>query len=636
MADILELEVKSNIGTVTKDTKDYKKSLEQVNEEIDLQNKFIIAQEKELIKLKAQQDSIAKGAWVAGMDKLNDKIKLTTKELKLEKNALKGLKQEQKEAVSAVKKFTQAQTESNKASEGSVGAMSLMGVSINGLKSSFSKVIPTIKAMFGSVKAGLISTGIGAFVVIVGSLFAFFTKTKRGAEMLEVAMAAVGVIMKQIEKVFAISGEAMVKAFEDPQQAVEDLWELMKELLINRMEGFVNIFSSQMKIVEAALNLDWDMAKEGALEYGQALIQMSTGLDAEMQQDIADGVKDFVDETKKAVDVSNRLTAAQQRLRDEERKFNKVRAQTRQEIEKARLDALDESKTSEERLAALKKANDLELETTAKTIEMQEKKIALQKTEMRFSDDMAADLDALSTLETELIDLQTRSFKTQKKLARDMESLTNEIWDDKIAKNNAFNEESQRLLEEDAAAKKKAAEDEIALAETVEKSKSKVRDAGLKNISSGIKLAQSLAGDNKKLQAGLLIAESASGIAKTVIATQAANALVTAKYAAIPGGIALAAAEKTMNNIGAGIAIAANMAATKKGLSALGGGGAPSGANPGGGAGGGEGTPAPQMMSGSFDISGAEAPEPIKAFVLTDEMSNSQNQLANIRRRATI
>ena len=47
-------------------------------------------------------------------------------------------------------------------------------------------------------------------------------------------------------------------------------------------------------------------------------------------------------------------------------------------------------------------------------------------------------------------------------------------------------------------------------------------------------------------------------------------------------------------------------------------------------------TPAPQMMSGNFDISGGVAPEPIKAFVLTDEMSNSQNQFANIRRRATI
>ena len=47
-------------------------------------------------------------------------------------------------------------------------------------------------------------------------------------------------------------------------------------------------------------------------------------------------------------------------------------------------------------------------------------------------------------------------------------------------------------------------------------------------------------------------------------------------------------------------------------------------------------TPAPQMMSGAFDISGGVAPEPLEAYVLTDSMTNSQNQLANIRRRATI
>ena len=58
----------------------------------------------------------------------------------------------------------------------------------------------------------------------------------------------------------------------------------------------------------------------------------------------------------------------------------------------------------------------------------------------------------------------------------------------------------------------------------------------------------------------------------------------------------------------------------------------------GGGGGGGSAAapPAPQMMSGAFDISGGVAPEATKAYVVTDEMSNSQNQLANIRRRATI
>jgi hypothetical protein len=47
-------------------------------------------------------------------------------------------------------------------------------------------------------------------------------------------------------------------------------------------------------------------------------------------------------------------------------------------------------------------------------------------------------------------------------------------------------------------------------------------------------------------------------------------------------------------------------------------------------------TPAPQMMSGAFQLGGGVKPEPIKAFVITDELSNSQSQLANIRRRATI
>ena len=62
---------------------------------------------------------------------------------------------------------------------------------------------------------------------------------------------------------------------------------------------------------------------------------------------------------------------------------------------------------------------------------------------------------------------------------------------------------------------------------------------------------------------------------------------------------------------------------------------------PSGGGGGGGGIsapapPAPQMMSGAFELSGGVEPEPTKAYVVTDEMTSSQNQLANIRRRATI
>ena len=108
MAEELVMTVKSNIKTVTKDTQDWGKTLDNVNESLTIQNKVITDLEKDLIKLKAKQDAIPKGAWVAGMDKLNDDIKRTSSELKLEKNALKDLNNQQKEATTEVKKSTVA------------------------------------------------------------------------------------------------------------------------------------------------------------------------------------------------------------------------------------------------------------------------------------------------------------------------------------------------------------------------------------------------------------------------------------------------------------------------------------------------------------------------------------------------
>jgi hypothetical protein len=64
---------------------------------------------------------------------------------------------------------------------------------------------------------------------------------------------------------------------------------------------------------------------------------------------------------------------------------------------------------------------------------------------------------------------------------------------------------------------------------------------------------------------------------------------------------------------------------------------------PGGGGGGGGGNmgvesqaPAPEMLSGQFTLGGGQAPEPVQAYVVSDDITNNQNKLANIRRRATI
>ena len=42
------------------------------------------------------------------------------------------------------------------------------------------------------------------------------------------------------------------------------------------------------------------------------------------------------------------------------------------------------------------------------------------------------------------------------------------------------------------------------------------------------------------------------------------------------------------------------------------------------------------MMSGAFELSGGQEIEPVQAYVVSDSITDSQNGLAIIRRRATI
>ena len=512
---------------------------------------------------------------------------------------------------------------SNAASE-----FKVMGVSLNGVKRGFASAAVTAKGMFGSIKAGLISSGIGAFLVIIGSLISYFKNTKRGAEMLERAMAGLGAVVSVVTDLFSSVGETMVNAFTDPKQAIADLWEFIKTNLMNRLTGMVDGFKAAGKLIQAAISLDWEGVKEGAEEYGQALIQVGTGMDVEQQKAFIQGIKDIGTEMNNEAAAAMRLKGMLQQLKDEEREFSKVRAQTRQDIQKARLDALDESKTAEERLAAVQKANDLELKTTEDVLEMQRRKIEVQKETMDLSENMAEDLDELAALEVGLIDLQTASFQTQKRLATEMETLTNEI----AANDKARAKEKQDQI----AAEIKATEDlydlQIAQADALglqfEKfAKKEIDDAeAVKKAKIGIaknslNLITAIAGEGSKIGKATAVASATiSGVEGVQNAfTTAQKSPLTALMPAYPF-------------IQAGLAGAFSAIQIQKILS-----GSPSvGGGGGGGASAAPSTPAPQMMSGAFELSGGVAPDPVQAFVVTDEMTNSQNQLANIRRRATI
>ena len=181
---------------------------------------------------------------------------------------------------------------------------------------------------------------------------------------------------------------------------------------------------------------------------------------------------------------------------------------------------------------------------------------------------------------------------------------------------------------------KEAAEKEIATAKSVSDAKIAIQQQSLDVASQGIDLIKTLFEKSKGVQKAALIAESAIGIAKMIISTKAANAATTLKYAAIPGGLAFASAEIALNNVSTGIGIAANIAATAKGLKALGGGSAGGGGNEGGGT-------TPTMSAPQFNVVGQSGvnqlaslnQQPIQAYVVSGQVTSQQaldrNRLAN-------
>lgn len=153
-----------------------------------------------------------------------------------------------------------------------------------------------------------------------------------------------------------------------------------------------------------------------------------------------------------------------------------------------------------------------------------------------------------------------------------------------------------------------------------------------------------LAGENRFLQAIALIGESAAGIAKIIVSTKAANAAARLKYALIPGGQALAAAEIAANNFSAKVGIAANVANTASAVSKL---KAPV-STPSAIGLGAEPAPAAAPQAPQFNVIGATGQnqlaaaiaaaqqQPVRAYVVSNEVTTAQSLDRNIVAEASL
>ena len=290
-----------------------------------------------------------------------------------------------------------------------------------------------------TMKGAMIATGVGALVVLVGSLVAYFTSTKKGAEMLEVATASLGIVMGKLTDTLSSLGGFLVSAFQDPQEAIaslngmmEDVWNWFVSIGTYIKESFIlNILVLQRSLKKAAIAAkeffggdasemkaelaEIESAISSTMEELEKAAAEVTGPLVDMYGAVVDGVKKLVDETTKAVTAQNALTKASQDLRQAERDLIVDEAKKLAIIAEQEVISKDITKSFADRIAANKKAQEAEASVHAQRVANAKETLRIHQEEMGLTESLEEDYQREAELIAAVTNLDTQSAKLKKK-----------------------------------------------------------------------------------------------------------------------------------------------------------------------------------------------------------------------------
>jgi hypothetical protein len=408
MAVIKEYEMKISV-------KDAKFNVEELNKSLDAQSDLVQELTDNVSDYERELDKLDKKDTnrIAQTKKL---IEVTKRQLKEEKDGIKQIKTERIQANKVLKDATKNQADYS----GVLGFVDKkLGGAISGIQG-FTKGLMGATKGAQLLKIGLIATGLGAFVVLLGSLTAAFTRSEKGQEMMQKGLAAIGAITDVLLDRLAGLGEAIIEAVTSPVKA-------MKE------------FSAKFTV----FMLDpWGGLKKAVTGAKDVLVEI-------------------VEETNKEIETIGKATKARIKAHHIERDLLTERAEADREVSELRLKAEDREKYSAaQRVSLLRKAQKIEEEITAKEIKAKQLLIDAQAIEIANGDTTIEAKDKLAQLQADLIKLDTKKLRSQRLLQTQITTALNE---EKAAK-----EAAQKVIDDEIAAEEKRVADAILLEKQVE------------------------------------------------------------------------------------------------------------------------------------------------------------------------
>ena len=342
------------------------------------------------------------------------------------------LKVENGEAVLAVDELNKALKDTNKQTDNlnetvEAGTESLDKFTKGGVSAmkSLYKGAQTAIASMTTLKGAIISTGIGALVVVVASLAAYFTQTERGGDKLNVIMGAMGAVIGKLTDVIIHLGEKIVSIFENPKKALADFGKLLKENITNRVQGLLEYFPALGKAIGLVLKGQFKEAGKVAVD---AVAKVGLGVENITDKIGAAGeaLVKFGKDAAAAAAEGARISNILNDVEDAERELIVQRARANKQIIEARFIADDLTKSTEERIAAVQRASKLEEQVATKELKYARQKAQALKEQAAIAEVTEDQLVAIAEAQARVLDLEADSIRRQKRLQSEIKSLRNE------------------------------------------------------------------------------------------------------------------------------------------------------------------------------------------------------------------
>lgn len=342
------------------------------------------------------------------------------------------LKVDNGEAVKDVDQLTASLNKTDKSAEEvnktlDAGTNSLDNLTKGGI-TAFKGIVSGAKTAITSMKTlrgAVMATGIGALVVAVASLGAYFTGTERGADKLRVITTALGAVIGKLTDVVIHLGEKIFAAFENPKQALTDFGAAIRKNISNRIEGLLELFPALGKAMSLVFKGQFKEAGKVAVDavgkvgLGVENVTDKIGQAAESMVEFGKSIGAAADEGARIGKVLNDVERAERELIVQRSKANK-------EIIKARFIADDITKSTEERIAAVQLAAKLEDEVFQKELRTSRAKAQALSDEADISESNKETLTAIAEARARVLDLEADSLRRQKRLQAEILSLQNE------------------------------------------------------------------------------------------------------------------------------------------------------------------------------------------------------------------